>query len=91
MFSENGIFILETLMRVQIPDVINDALTAYCSRGGQNGKPQTENRKTTNGGVINPPTMAKQCCKPMRIAKKMGIGSSMNGRRWSIEHKGGSE
>lgn len=74
-----GISSLETLIKVQIPEVMSAAEIAYCSKGGQKGNPQTENRKTTRGGVIKPPTMAKQCCKPMSMARKIGIGSSVEG------------
>jgi hypothetical protein len=27
--------------------------------------------------VINPPTIANACCKPIMAARKMGIGSSV--------------
>jgi hypothetical protein len=60
----------------QIPEVIKAAEIAYCSRAGQKGNPHTVKRKTTKGGVIKPPTMAKQCCNPMTKAKKIGISSS---------------
>ena len=29
------------------------------------------------GGVINPPTIANACCNPIIIARKIGIGSSI--------------
>lgn len=65
-----------TLTRLQNPLVIKAAEIAYCSKSGQNGNPQTVKRNTTRGGVIKPPTMAKQCCNPISAARKIGIGSS---------------
>jgi hypothetical protein len=66
-----------TLKIVQIPLVINAAETAYVSKSGQPGKSHTVKRKMTSGGVINPPTIAKQCCNPIINAKKYGIFSSV--------------
>lgn len=63
-------------MMLHIPDTIKEALTAYCSKDGQKGKPHTVNLKITNGGVMSPPTIAKQCCSPMRMAIRYGISSS---------------
>lgn len=65
-----------TLIRLQIPEVIRAAEMAYCSNLGQKGEPQIAKRKTTRGGVIKPPTIAKACCSPMTRAKRKGIGSS---------------
>lgn len=73
---------LDRLIKLQRPEVINAAEMAYCSNGGQKGKPQTAKRKTTSGGVIRPPTMAKACWRPIIRAKKIGMGSSAETERY---------
>jgi hypothetical protein len=85
--SEKGILKWATLMRDAKPEAKRLAEMAYCSRAGQKGNPQTANRKTTRGGVMRPPTIAKQCCNPMSAAKRMGRGSSIQEIRQVVSLK----
>ena len=58
---------------------INNNMQLTWTNSGQNpsAKPQTVNLKTTRGGVINPPTIQKQCCKPINKDIKIGSFSSV--------------
>ena len=71
------------LMMEQIPLVMSAAAMAYCCES--TSVKAMVKRKTTNGGVMRPPTMAKACCSPMSADRNTGRGSSkkVGYRVWS--------